>query len=109
MSKSRQTPRMSRIRWLSGNRGKYAMSKAQYLCAVSAGVLAAATLATAAQAQSRAASGADKAKDTEVGEVVVTGSFIAGTPEDAAVPVEAVTLEELRNQGSPSNLDLVKT
>jgi iron complex outermembrane receptor protein len=83
------------------------MSKAQYLCAVSAGVLLAAAL-TAGHAAAQTRSAKDKS-DTEVGEVVVTGSFIAGTPEDAAVPVEAVTLEELRNQGSPSNLDLVKT
>jgi iron complex outermembrane recepter protein len=46
--------------------------------------------------------------DSEVEEVVVTGTFIAGTPEDAAIPVEAVTLEELRQQGTPSNMDLVK-
>lgn len=84
------------------------MSKAQYLCATSAGVLLAAALtAGSAQAQSGPA-GAARDKSTEVGEVVVTGSFIAGTPEDAAVPVEAITLEELRNQGSPSNLDLIK-
>lgn len=88
------------------------MSKSQYLCAVSAGIMLAAALAAGqAQAQSRAAAGAAapaKAPE-ELEEVVVTGSFIAGTPEDSAIPVEAISLEELRNTGSPSNLDLVKT
>ena len=41
-------------------------------------------------------------------EVVVTGSFLRGTPEDTAVPVEVVSYEEIQNMGRPSNLDLVK-
>ena len=41
--------------------------------------------------------------------VVVTGSFLAGTPEDAAIPVQVIDLEELQNMGSPDALDLVKT
>ncbi|HEY9217435.1 MAG TPA: TonB-dependent receptor [Phenylobacterium sp.] len=63
-------------------------------------LLASGWSATSALAQSN---------DNTLDEVVVTGSFIAGTPEDAAMPVEAVTLEELRRTGSPSNLDLVKS
>jgi len=43
-----------------------------------------------------------------VEEVVVTGSFIRGTPEDTAVPVEVVSFEEIQRMGRPSNLDLVK-
>lgn len=81
------------------------MSKQQVLCAASAAVMLAALSAGAAQAQT--APKADKAPP-EIGEVVVTGSFIAGTPEDAAIPVEAITEEELRQRGTPSNLDLVK-
>src|SRR5262245_25525837 len=42
-------------------------------------------------------------------EVIVTGSLIEGTPEDAALPVEVITMEELDNLGRPSNIDLVKT
>jgi len=49
------------------------------------------------------------AKITELEEVVVTGSFITGTPEDSAMPVEVIGYEELQNLGRPSNLDLVKT
>jgi iron complex outermembrane receptor protein len=44
----------------------------------------------------------------ELEEVVVTGSFLRGTPEDAAIPVEIVSYEEIQNMGRPSNLDLVK-
>lgn len=41
--------------------------------------------------------------------VVVTGSFIQGTPEDASIPVQVIDLEELQNMGSPNAVDLVKT
>jgi outer membrane receptor protein involved in Fe transport len=41
--------------------------------------------------------------------VVVTGSFIQGTPEDAALPVEVYSSEELEEQGSPTALEFVKT
>jgi iron complex outermembrane receptor protein len=41
-------------------------------------------------------------------EVIVTGSFIQGTPENAAQPVETITFEELQNVGRPSNLEMVK-
>jgi iron complex outermembrane receptor protein len=44
----------------------------------------------------------------EVEEVVVTGSFIAGTPEDAALPVDVTTAQELQRQGSPTVVQLVK-
>ena len=41
-------------------------------------------------------------------EVVVTGSLIRGTPEDAALPVDVISAEELAKQGSPSAIDLLK-
>ncbi|HEX2562205.1 TonB-dependent receptor domain-containing protein [Phenylobacterium sp.] len=46
---------------------------------------------------------------SEVEEVVVTGSYIAGTPEDAAVPVDVVTAQTLEEQGSPTMVQMVKT
>lgn len=45
---------------------------------------------------------------TEVEEVVVTGSLIRGTPEDAALPVDVIGQEELEKQGSPSTVELLK-
>jgi outer membrane receptor protein involved in Fe transport len=41
--------------------------------------------------------------------VVITGSFIRGTPEDAALPVEVFTQEELEQRGSPSALEFAKS
>jgi iron complex outermembrane receptor protein len=44
----------------------------------------------------------------QVSEVVVTGSYIAGTPEDAALPVSVMSSELLQRQGSPSPVELIK-
>jgi iron complex outermembrane receptor protein len=40
--------------------------------------------------------------------IVVTGSLIRGTPEDAALPVDLISAEELAKQGSPTLLELVR-
>ena len=45
----------------------------------------------------------------EVEEVVVTGSLIRGTPEDAALPVDVIGQDELERQGSPTLVDLIKS
>ena len=44
----------------------------------------------------------------EVSEVVVTGSFIAGTPEDAALPVDVIGADELQRQGNPTTVEMLK-
>ncbi len=49
----------------------------------------------------------DDAKDGA--RVVITGSFIQGTPEDAALPVEVYTQEELEEQGAPTALEFAKS
>lgn len=41
-------------------------------------------------------------------EVVVTGSFIRGTPIDSASPVTTIDEEDLFNQGSPSLTDVIR-
>ncbi|MDQ0464859.1 iron complex outermembrane receptor protein [Caulobacter ginsengisoli] len=56
-------------------------------------------------------SGVAAAQGTEpvdVEAVIVTGSLIAGTPEDAALPVDVIGQEELAKQGSPSTVELLK-
>ncbi|HEY9217420.1 MAG TPA: TonB-dependent receptor plug domain-containing protein, partial [Phenylobacterium sp.] len=74
------------------------MLKGSYFCGGSAlAVVLALGLTSAAAAQ-----------DNEVEAVVVTGSFIAGTPEDAALPVDVTTAEDLQKQGSPTVVQLVK-
>lgn len=42
-------------------------------------------------------------------EIVVTGSYIRGTPENAALPVLVLTADELERRGSPSMLELIKS
>jgi iron complex outermembrane receptor protein len=51
----------------------------------------------------------DEDSERKLGTVTVTGSLIQGTPEDAALPVDVLTAEDLRLQGSPSALDLIKS
>ncbi|MCX8498713.1 MAG: TonB-dependent receptor plug domain-containing protein, partial [Caulobacteraceae bacterium] len=63
-------------------------------------IAAIATTATAADAPNPAA---DK-----IEEIVVTGSFIKGTPTDAALPVAVLSAEQLKREGSPTVLELMK-
>src|SRR6185503_7200458 len=53
--------------------------------------------------------GSALAQEQEEEQVVVTGSYIRGTPEDAALPVDVITQDDLLNRGAPSTLDLIKT
>tara|TARA_R110002072_G_scaffold20841_3_gene75133 strand:+ start:957 stop:3887 length:2931 start_codon:yes stop_codon:yes gene_type:complete len=48
------------------------------------------------------------AEEKELEEVVVTGSFIKGTPEDAALPVDVITRNDLEDVGSPSVMEMVR-
>jgi outer membrane receptor protein involved in Fe transport len=41
--------------------------------------------------------------------VVVTGSYIKGTPEDAALPVEVFSQAELEDRGAPTALEFAKS
>ncbi|HEY6643224.1 TonB-dependent receptor domain-containing protein [Povalibacter sp.] len=41
-------------------------------------------------------------------EIVVTGSFIRGTPVDAALPVEVYSRQQLEKEGSPTALEFAK-
>jgi iron complex outermembrane receptor protein len=52
---------------------------------------------------------ADTATTTELDTVVVTGSYIRGTPEDAALPVDVISAADLEEQGSPTVVQLVKS
>jgi iron complex outermembrane recepter protein len=67
----------------------------------SAALILAASLAGAAQAQ--------QSDPAVVEEVVVTGSFIAGTPKDTAIPVAVIGQEELERRGSPTMVEIMKT
>lgn len=51
---------------------------------------------------------AESADNAEIEEIVVTGSFIRGTPEDAALPVDVLSLEDFQDQGNPTITELVR-
>lgn len=79
------------------------MIKRRYFCGGSAlAVAISLSIANPAAAQAPS-SGA-----TEVEEVVVTGSFIAGRAEEAAQAVDVIGAEDLQKQGSPTTVNLVK-
>ncbi|MEZ5997369.1 MAG: TonB-dependent receptor [Hyphomonas sp.] len=70
---------------------------------LSAGVSAAALMAALpAMAQEGDSS------ELRQGTVTVTGSFIQGTPEDAALPVDVLTAGDLKLEGQPSITELIR-
>ncbi|PZQ57937.1 MAG: TonB-dependent receptor [Phenylobacterium zucineum] len=79
------------------------MLKRRYFCS---GSVVAVALAMGIAAPAAAQSGPQTTNEIE--EVVVTGSFIAGTPEDAALPVDVLSAKDLEQQGSPTVVQLVK-
>ncbi|MCR5874400.1 TonB-dependent receptor [Phenylobacterium sp. J426] len=83
------------------------MTKSRFFCSASA-MAAALAFGAAGQAAAQAAQATAQQGGTTVGEVVVTGSFIRGTPEDAALPVDVISQEDIERQGAPSTLELIK-
>jgi iron complex outermembrane recepter protein len=77
------------------------MLKSRYFCG---GSLLAVALSLGMAGQAAAQS-----EPAMVEEVIVTGSFIAGTPEDAALPVDVIGSRELEQRGSPSMVQFIKT
>ena len=75
----------------------------RHLCASSALALVMALGASPAFAADAAAAAPPTAS-----EVVVTGSYIGGTPQTAALPVDIVTQEMLRRQGAPTVIEIIK-
>ncbi len=84
------------------------MLKSRYFCG---GSLLAVAMAFSVQggANAQAAKAAPSAPPATVAEIVVTGSYIAGTPENAAVPVDVIGSADLKAQGNPTIVQLVKT
>ncbi len=48
------------------------------------------------------------AEEGLIEEVVVTGSYIKGSAEDAALPVDVINQQELFERGSPNMLDIIR-
>ncbi|WP_309603992.1 TonB-dependent receptor domain-containing protein [Phenylobacterium sp.] len=84
------------------------MLKSRYFCGGSA-LAVALTMGLAQGAAAQTTKTAPAASTAAVSEVVVTGSYIAGSSEKAALPIEVIGKEELAKKGSPSTLDLIKS
>ena len=81
------------------------MSKSRYFCG---GSILAVAMTFGSVGLAHAADAA-KADEATVEEVIVTGSFIAGTPTDAALPVDVIGAKELAQRGSPTMVQFIKT
>ncbi|CAN5328262.1 TonB-dependent receptor [soil metagenome] len=80
------------------------------LCAsTAAAILATGLMAAPATAQTKPKPTAAQAEANSIDEVIVTGSFIRGAAQQAALPVLVVSQEELQKQGAPSTVELIKS
>jgi iron complex outermembrane recepter protein len=70
---------------------------------------ACASVALMGQAYAQTAPAQDNGDVEQTEEIIVTGSLIRGAAENAALPVDVISAEELSLQGSPSTLDLLKS
>ena len=59
--------------------------------------------------QAQEQQGQDAQDGGEVEEIVVTGTYIKGTPEDAPLPVTTLQREDLALEGAPTTIDLIKS
>ena len=65
-------------------------------------------VAATATAASGATNVAAQAVD-EIEVVVITGSYIEGSPQDTALPVRVFTEDDMEKQGSPTMVDMIKS
>ncbi|RYG27891.1 MAG: hypothetical protein EON93_19615, partial [Burkholderiales bacterium] len=84
-------------------------SGAALLVGIAGGLPALAQETTAAQPPVDRVAPATPASEGERDRVIVTGSFIQGSAEDAALPVEVFSQEELQEQGAPTALEFAKS
>src|SRR5262245_56648483 len=66
-------------------------------------------VASALAAASFTAMSQEAPATTELENIIVTGTYIKGTAEDAALPVDVITSDDLEKQGQPSMTDLVRS
>lgn len=85
--------------------GERHMTKTRLLCACAISVFA---VCAASSAAAQSTPTADPQDTGSTPDIVVTGSIIRGTPEDAALPVNVIGADELQKQGSPSAVELLK-
>ena len=81
------------------------MTRFRQLGLASAIAIAVGSLSNPAFAQSTTAAGDD---ETTTKDIIVTGSLIRGSSEQASAPIDVIGADELARQGSPSAVDLLK-
>ncbi len=84
------------------------MTKTYWTGAVSLASMALASLATPAIAQTATDVAAQAEDEAPAREIVVTGTLIRGSSEEAPAPIDVIGSEELAKQGSPSVIELLK-
>ncbi|TRD11644.1 TonB-dependent receptor [Erythrobacter insulae] len=84
--------------------------KTQLKSTIARSVLCIAMMAApaAAMAQTQAETAGDAEAQPGNNNIIVTGSLIRGTPEDAALPVDVFTADDLAQQGVDSPLEFIK-
>ena len=81
------------------------MTRFRQLGLASAIAIAVGSLSNPAFAQDTTATGDD---ETTTKDIIVTGSLIRGSSEQASAPIDVLGADELARQGSPSAIDLLK-
>ena len=56
-----------------------------------------------------AAGAAASAAEGIIEEIIVTGSYIKGSAEDAALPIDVITTEDLQDVGNPSMIEFIRS
>jgi iron complex outermembrane receptor protein len=84
------------------------MSKSKFGAGASLAAILTAGLGVVA-ATDAAAQDAPAPATTTSEDVVITGTYLRGTPEDAALPVDVIGSKELEKRGSPTITQLVRT
>lgn len=83
------------------------MTKSQFCYGVSL-MATALALGASGSAAAQAQAPAPAAAQTEVSEIIVTGSFIAGTAKDTAIPVSVISRDDIEKRGTPNVIELIK-
>ena len=81
------------------------MTRFRQLGLASAIAIAVGSISNPAFAQDTTATGED---ETTTKDIIVTGSLIRGSSEQASAPIDVIGADELARQGSPSAIDLLK-
>lgn len=84
------------------------IAKSVHRCGQGIALLLLVPLANVSYAAEQALAAGPEAAAKDVEEIVVTGSYIKGSAEDAALPIDVISQQDLQQQGNPSVLELIR-